>query len=61
MVIELMEMDYEKRLKCLGIKSLETRRKREDLIQIYKITKGFEEMELGPRRAEGTEGRRHNS
>ena len=46
MVIELRGKEYEERLKCLVMTSLETRRKRGDLIQIYKITKGFEEVEL---------------
>ena len=62
MIIELKGLEYKERLSRLGITSLETRRKRGDLIQIYKITKGFEEVELGLRRTEGIEGvnRRHN-
>ena len=35
MVIELRGMEYEEILKSLGIASLETKRKRGDLIQIY--------------------------
>ena len=47
MVSELSGIDYELRLKKLGLTSLETRRKRGDLIQIYKIVKGLEEVDLG--------------
>jgi len=61
MVIELRGLVYEDRLKELGITSLETRRKRGDLLQIYKIMKGFEkvEIDINTRDTEG-EGRRHN-
>jgi len=63
MVIELRGLEYEERLKELGLISLAIRKKRGDLIQVYKITKGFEEVELGLRNTMGTEGanRRHNS
>ena len=47
MVTELRGMDYVLRLKKLGLTSLETRRKRGDLIQIFKIVKGLEEVDLG--------------
>ena len=47
MVTELRGMSYEMRLKKLGLTSLETRRKRGDLIQIYKIIKGLEEVDWG--------------
>ena len=40
MVIELRGLEYEDRLRELGITDLETRRKRGDLLQIYKIKKG---------------------
>ncbi len=39
-------MVYEHRLKELVITSLETRRKRGVLLQIYKIMKGFERVEI---------------
>jgi len=63
MVIKLRGLEYEERLRELGLTSLGIRRKRGDLIQICKITKRFEEVELGLRNTEGTEGanRRHNS
>jgi hypothetical protein len=44
MVIELNGMVYEDRLNELGITSLETRRKRGEFVNIYKIMKGFEIM-----------------
>ena len=46
MVIELRGLEYEERLKIFGITSLETRRKRGDLLQIFKIKKGFEDVDL---------------
>ena len=64
MVIELRGLEYEDRLRELGITDLETRRKRGDLLQIYKIKKGFELVDLDIRENEGvSEGisRRHNS
>jgi len=46
MVIELRGLDNGESLKESGLKNLEIRRKRGDLIQIYKITKGFKKVEL---------------
>ena len=43
MVIELTGLEYGDRLRELD---LETRRKRGDLLQIYKIKKGFELVDL---------------
>ena len=64
MVIELRGLEYEDRLRELGLTDLETRRKRGDLLQIYKIKKGFELVDLDIREneevSEGT-SRRHNS
>ena len=61
MVIELRGMVYEERLKELGITSLETKRKRGDLLQIYKIMRGFERVELDMHtRGPAGVGRRHN-
>lgn len=47
MVQELKGMEYGERLKKLGYTNLEMRRKRGDLIQLYKITNGLEEVDLG--------------
>ena len=47
MVIDLRTMSYEDRLETLGLTKLELRRKRGDLIQIYKIVNGMEEVNIG--------------
>ena len=57
-------MEYKDRLRELGLTDLETRRKRGDLLQIHKIKKGFEWVDLDIRENKGvSEGisRRHNS
>jgi len=41
----LSEMGYEDRLKILGLTTLETRRLRGDLIEIFKILKGHENID----------------
>jgi len=61
MVIELRGLDYGDRLRELGLTSLETRRKRGDLLQIYKIMMEFEKVELDIETREKEEvSRRHN-
>ncbi len=61
MVIELRGTVNENRLKEPGLTRLEIRRKRGDLLQIYKIMKGFERVEIDINtRGTGEEGRRHN-
>ena len=45
MFIELKSLPYEKRLNKLGLWSLEERRKRADLIEIYKMIKGLSSMQ----------------
>ena len=47
MVQELKGLEYPERLEKLGYTDLETRRKRGDLIQLYKIANGLEEVNLG--------------
>ncbi len=62
MVIELRALSYEDRLKKLGLTTLEVRRKRCDLIQIYKIKNGIEEVDIDIRGGNqgGYQGRRHD-
>ena len=60
MVQELKGYSYYERLRALGITDLETRRKRGDLIQIYKVINGLEEVNIGLRRG-NRENRAHTS
>ena len=46
MIPELWHLDYENRPKALDLTTLEVRRLRGDLIQQFKIYKGFEIIEL---------------
>ena len=46
MVEELMGCEYPERLRRLGYTDLETRRKRGDLVQIYKLVNGLEEVDI---------------
>jgi hypothetical protein len=46
MVIEIRTLKYEDRLRELGLTTLELRRKRGDLIQVYKIINGFDEVDI---------------
>ena len=41
----LSEMGYKERLKILGLTTLETRRLRGDLIEVFKILKGYENID----------------
>ena len=50
MVIELRGMSYYQRLEKLGLTDLESRRRRGDLIQLFKVIKGFEEVDIGIKR-----------
>jgi ribonuclease P/MRP protein subunit RPP40 len=46
LIPELRHLDYRERLKALNLTTLEIRRLRGDLIQVFKIMKGFEVVEL---------------
>ena len=46
MVFEIRSLSYEERLNALGLTTLELRRKRTDLIQIYKIINGIDEVDI---------------
>lgn len=59
MVLELKGLGYEERLKRLGLTDMELRRKRGDLIQLYKISNGLEEVDLGMDIGRGNVGRSH--
>ena len=59
MVLELRGLEYEERLRRLGYTNLELRRKRGDLIQLYKVSKGLEEVDLGVNIGRGIGGRSH--
>ena len=59
MVVGLKGMEYGKRLKRLGYTDLELRRKGGDLIQLYKVSKGLEEVDLGMTIGRGNIGRSH--
>ena len=45
MVVDIKGMGYEERLKLLGLTTLETRRIRGDLIEVYRIMKGFDDID----------------
>ena len=47
MISECREMDYEKRLKVLKLTTLETRRLRADLVEVYKIVNRLEDLKEG--------------
>ena len=59
MVVDLKGLEYGERLKRLGYTDLELRRKRGDLIQLYKVSKGLEEVDLGMTIGRGNVGRSH--
>jgi ribonuclease P/MRP protein subunit RPP40 len=46
MIDFLRDLDYNERLEQLGLTTLETRRQRGDLIQTFKIIRGFEKVEF---------------
>ena len=46
MIPELENLEYEDRLKRLGLESLEDRRTRGDLIQLFKFVRGFDETDI---------------
>ena len=47
MVFELRHLSENDRLTALGLTTLKVRRKRGDLIQLFKIMKKFEDVDIG--------------
>ena len=47
MVLELRHLSENDRLTALGLTTLKVRRKRGDLIQLFKIMKKFEDVDIG--------------
>ena len=45
MALDLKDKSYEERLRCLNLTTLDTRRLRGDLIEVFKILKGFENVD----------------
>ena len=44
MIINMQDKAYEERLWCLGLWSLEERRNRQDLIEVFKMFRGFSKV-----------------
>ncbi len=47
MISEVRNLSYEKRLEMLGLTTLETRRLRGDLIEVYKLFHGNDNLDSG--------------
>ena len=45
LILDLKDKSYEERLRCLNLTTLETRRLRDDLIEVSKIFKGFKNVD----------------
>ena len=46
MILDMQDKSYEDRLQCLGLWTLEERRNRQDLIEVFKMLKGFSSVSL---------------
>ena len=46
MIINMQDKAYEERLQCLGLWTLEERRNRQDLIEVFKMFRGFSKVSL---------------
>ena len=46
MFTDMQDKSYEDRLQCLGLWTLEERRNRQDLIEVFKMLKGFSSVSL---------------
>ena len=46
MIINMQDKAYEERLRCLGLWTLEERRNRQDLIEVFKMLRGFSKVSL---------------
>ena len=46
MIINMQDKAYEERLRCLWLWTLEERRNRQDLIEVFKMFSGFSKVSL---------------
>ena len=61
MITECKGKEYEKRLECVNLTTLETRRERADMVEVYKIMNGMEGLKETDFFSRDTSGRRGHS